>query len=382
MSRGDRGLGVLMVATRWSVGYRTLGALAVFAIGFGMPASGWAQEHRPLSSWLPRLSSYAQIRYTEHDPGRDAWGLRRSKLIFDGGHSGKARYHVQVIYKHNNGSRTDDTLYVQDAYFAFHAGKVGWTIGQFKPPFGLERFEPDARLYFVDRTEATNRLIVNGKLGQSFARDRGVQMDVGWKAWRLSAGVFAGGGANQNQKSNGPLGVVRLQWKRRGAWRGHRWFVRVGGAGSTRHADDLDLSHALKGVPKLWVKHFAGDDRRMNLFAEGKLGRFIGQAEVFRAWLNPDSGVSWKAQGAYGQLVVLPAKGVSLALRNAWMTPDADTPVPAVHNWTVAAAYDFRNIPLRLITDYAWYVGDSSSMSHVWRFQIQYVFAKGMPLTH
>jgi hypothetical protein len=352
----------------------------VYCAAQGATAS--AQERPSLDSRLLRFTAYVQLRYTDEDPGGAAWGLRRFKLIFDGGSKRRTWYHVQAIYKHNNGSRTDDTLYLQDAYFAFHTGKVRWMLGQFKPPFGLERFQPDARLYFVDRTRATNRLVVNGKLGQSFTRDRGVEMDVGRRAWQLSAGIFSGGGANQNQKSNGPLGVLRFKLQHRGTWRGHRWSWQAGVAGSARHAGDLDLGKALKGVSKSRTLHFAGDDHRANLFAKGRLGRFIGQAELFRAWLAPDAGASWKAQGAYGQIVFLPLRGMSLAIRNEWMTPDAGSPVPAVHNWTAAWTYDFRSIPLRLVTDYARYVGGSSRMRHVWRFQVQYVLARGMPLTH
>jgi len=361
---------------------RAFAALAILGVTLGTPAAGSAQEHGPLASWLPRLSSYVQIRYTENEPGRDAWGLRRSKLIFDGGHSGVVHYHVQLIYKHNNGSKTDDSVYLQDALIKLHVGGAVWTFGQFKPPFGLERFQSDAWLDFVDRTQATDRLIVNGKLGDSFTRDRGIQVDFGRHGSKLSLGLFQGGGANMDQHGNGPLGVLHYQYGREGRRSGRAWSWKAGLAGSLRHADDLDLAAALKGAHRGDLHHFVGDDRRLNLFVEGLWGRFRGQAELFRVWLAPDGGASWKAQGAYGQLTVLPAAGLSLAVRNEWMTPDADAPATAVHDWAVAAAYKFSRIPLRLITDYAWYVGGSSRTSHVWRFQVQYVFLEGMPLTH
>jgi len=356
------------------------GAIVVLVLFRAVAAS--AQEHRPLDSWWPRLSSYMQLRYTEKGPGRDFWALRRSKLIFDGGHSGVLHYHLQLIYKHNNGSKTDDGLYLEDALIKLHVGGTVWTFGQFKPPFGLERFQPDAWLDFVDRTQATNRLIVNGKLGDSFTRDRGIQVDLGRHGSKLSLGLFQGGGANMDQHGNGPLGVVHYQYGRKGRRSGRGWSWKAGLAGSVRHADDLDLGAALRGAHRGNLHHFAGDDRRLNLFVEGLWGRFRGQAELFRAWLAPDSGASWKAQGAYGQLTFLPAAGLSFAVRNEWMTPDADAPATAVHDWAVAAAYRFSRIPLRLVTDYAWFVGRSSSLDHVWRFQLQYVFARGMPLTH
>ncbi len=374
----------MLVNTSMSSGDRhLLFRVAVAVLMVIAPVGALAQEHGPLASWWPRLTSYMQLRYTGRAPGRDAWGLRRSKLIFDGGSTQKrARYHVQVIYKHNNGSRTDDTLYLQDAYVVVHTGKIGWTIGQFKPPFGLERFQPDARLDFVDRTQATNRLIVNGKLGDSFTRDRGVQADLDEGGLRFSLGIFQGGGANMDQHGNGPLGVVHVHAGRHGHRSGTVWDWKVGMAASFRHAEDLDLGAALKGAHRGNLHHFKGNDQRLNLFVAGRWGRLRGQAELFRAWLAPDVGASWKAQGAYGQVAFLPARGLSLAVRNEWMTPDTCGPAIAVHNWTAAVAYDFSRTPLRLVTDETWSVGGSSRMNHVWRFQIQYVIAKGMPLTH
>ncbi len=341
-----------------------------------------AQQHYDLSSWIPKPTSYIQVRYTDRDPGPDMGAIRRFKLMLDGGQAKVARYHIQLIYKTNNLSPTDDRIFLQDAFLRFHGGPLLWTVGQFKPPFGLERFQPDRMLDFVDRTASTSRLVVNGRLGESFARDRGAQMDYTRKGFRLSLGLFQGGGANNDQKGNGPLGVLRLQYTGRGNRTERTWYWEAGVAGSARRAEDLDLRGQLTGLPWSRIEHFNGYDHRLDLFIQGGWGRFRGQAELYRAWFDPRAGASWAAKGAYAQGAYLPVNGLILALRTEWMTPDVDAMVPSVHNWTVAVTYDVPGIPLRLSSDYAWYVGNSSRMAHMWRLQIQYVLLGGVPATH
>ena len=41
---------------------------------------------------------------------------------------------------------------------------------------GLERFTPDEMMFSLERSQATNRLVPNGNLGESFTRDSGVQI--------------------------------------------------------------------------------------------------------------------------------------------------------------------------------------------------------------
>jgi len=365
------------------IGMPWLGRVAgVGILACSWPTASLAQQHYDLSSWIPKPTSYIQVRYTERDPGPDQWAIRRLKLMLDGGQKKIARYHIQLIYKTNNLSPTDDQVYVQDAFFRFYGGGLLWTVGQLKPPFGLERFQPDSKLDFVDRTASTNRLIPNGRLGDSFTRDRGAQMDYTSRGVRLSLGLFQGGGANNDQKGNGPLGALRLQYGRKGKLRGRRWLWKAGIAGSARRDEDLDLRGQLVGLPWSRIWHFKGHDRRMDLFVQGAWGRFRGQAELYRAWFDPSEGSSWAAKGVYGQLAFLPVRGLITALRTEWMTPEVDARVHSNHNWTAAVVYDLPKIPLRISTDYALYVGGSSGADHVWRFQIQYFLLSGVPATH
>ncbi len=344
-----------------------------------LPLAAWADGARAPSPYLPALSSYIQVRYTDPSVGEDAWAIRRFKAMLDGGPEDGLRYHVQFIYKTNLQSSTDDQIYLQDAYVIVPASRgLGFKVGQFVPPFGLERFQPDWNLDLVDRTDLTNRMVVNGNLGKSFSRDRGVEGDWDHGGWQLSAGLFRGEGANMNAKGNGPLGVMRASYGRKGEEGQVPWFWRAGLAGSDRHDHDLNLSGELTGLNKKLTSRFAGRDSRLNAFAEAGWGKVRGQAEYFRAWLSPDRGGEIAAHGAYGQVAYLPVSQLILALRYEWFTPDVHSEAaPSLRQWDSSVTYDFRRVPLRLVADYLSPRGGSEAYTHTWRFQIQYVLLKG-----
>ncbi len=350
----------------------TLGAAAAFAGG----------DQAAPSPYVPVLSSYIQFRYTDPSKGDDAWAIRRFKAMLDGGPRDGLRYHVQFIYKTNLQSSTDDQIYLQDAYVLVPAARgLAFKVGQFIPPFGLERFEPDWALDLIDRTDLTNRMVVNGNLGQSFARDRGMEVDLARGGWQWSAGLFQGGGANMDSRGNGPLGVARLSYGGNESDGGTPRFWRAGLAASDRHDADMNLSSELTGLDKKLTSHFAGRDSRLNAFAQAGWGKLRGQAEYFSAWLSPDQGGEIVAHGAYGQAAYLPVRQIILALRYEWFTPDVHTEAaPSLRQWDSSVTYDFRRVPLRLVADYLSPRGGSAAYTHTWRFQIQYVLLKGLRL--
>jgi hypothetical protein len=275
--------------------------------------------------------------------------------MFDGGPKEGLRYHIQFIYKTNLQSSTDDQIYLQDAYVIIPAGKsFAFKLGQFIPPFGLERFEPDWNLDLVDRTDVTNRMVVNGNLGKSFARDRGVQADWTRGGWAFSVGLFQGEGANMNPSGNGPLGVARLSYGEKGEAGAAPWFWRAGLAASERHDAQMNLSPELPGLSKKLTDRFAGRDSRLNAFFEGGWGKVRGQAEYFRAWLSPDKGGEIAASGAYGQIAYLPVRGLIFAMRYEWFTPDVhEAIVPKEDLWAVGATVDIPKTSLRVACDYS-----------------------------
>jgi hypothetical protein len=347
-----------------------------------LAAPVFAEDPAGPAAYVPVLSSYLQIRYTAPG-GRDGtWAVRRLKAMIDGGPGRGLHYHVQFIYKTNLGSPTDDRVFLQDAYLVFPAtAGVALKVGQFVPPFGLERFQPDSKLDFVDRTDVTNRMVVNGNLGKSFARDRGVEGDWSAGGWAFSAAVFQGGGANMRARGNGPLGAVRATYGRAARPGGRAWHWRTGVAASDRRDADLDLSSALTGLSPELTSHFAGRDHRVNAFVEGSKGRVRGQAEYFQAWLSPDGGGGIGARGAYGQVAYLPAPPVILALRYESFVPSLRAiPAPRLRQWAFAVTYDVRRLPLRVVADYLVSRRGSLPCTHTTRLQIQYVLLEGLHL--
>ncbi len=333
------------------------------------------------SAYIPTLTSYFQVRYTEQNEGEDLLSLRRLKVMFHGGAATGLHYNVQFIFKTNNDSSTDDRIYLQDAYIIWPTWTgVSIKAGQFVPPFGLERFQPDYDLDFVERTNVTTRLVVDGNLGHSFARDRGVEGDWNSGGWQLSGGAFDGAGANTPPRGNGPLGVGRVSYGREEGRKERNWSWRAGLAAALRRDADQDFSGQLPGLSKELTQHFRGRDIRMNTFAQGRWGPLCSQGEYFRAWFQPASGAGITARGAYAQVAWLPCGRCILALRYERFNPDVRQPNDgASRQWTAAATYDWRGVPLRIATDYSWIAAETGPDT-VWRIQVQYFLAKRVDL--
>ncbi|MEJ2078823.1 MAG: porin [Acidobacteriota bacterium] len=348
------------------------------APSFGTLLASGANQH---SDYIPSLTSYSQVRYTELDSADDQLSLRRFKAIIEGGSSDRLRYHLQFIYKANNRSVTDDRVFLQDAYLVFLANRVlSFKAGQFVPPFGLERSQPDWNLDFVGRTDVTKRLVVNSNLGRSFARDRGLECNWDPGSWRLSFGIFQGAGTNNPSRGNGPLEVVQVRYEREGTHQGRQWSWRAGLAGSNRRAADLDFAPQLPGLDSSQTSHFRGQDRRLNVFVQGRWGPLRAQGEVFRVWLDPTFGSDILATGAYAQVAYLPVSHVILALRHECFNPNVSVATASsVSQWTAAATYDFAAVPLRFATDFSRARGRSGFRAR-WRIQVQYFLIRGFRL--
>jgi len=205
--------------------------------------------------------SYSQIRYTSFEDKGDYLSVRRLKLYGGGRIAGNWSYYMQFLYKTGNFSSTDDQIFVQEfnAILKTQSGKI--TIGQFKPPFGMERFEPDWSMPLIDRTQASDRLIPNGSVGDSFTRDRGIQWQTSpVNGFNYAVGVFDGNGANEHLRGNGPLVAGRGVYERRGD--DTRFHAEA--AVSWRRDHDIDFLSQFPGAPKGYTA-FAGQDARQDL---------------------------------------------------------------------------------------------------------------------
>jgi phosphate-selective porin len=278
-----------------------------------LPASLPAQEPADQASsnqqskrfeWI----SYFQLRYSGIEDAPDLYALRRFKLVLQGHLKPQVEFMIQGIFTDGDRSTTDGRAYVQDAWIKFTGWKYGQlTIGQLKPPFGLERFTNIYQLVSFDRSQATDHLIPSGQLGGSYGRDRGAQLDAWLASQRFyyAAGIFDGNGANNTWRGNSPLVTARMVGVlyRSPAKSSRKDRVTLGGAFSTRKDHAQDFTAALPGTAPLGYARFAGRDTHCNLEASADFGPISFRSEYFYAWYDPNRMpfVAVRASGFYAQ---------------------------------------------------------------------------------
>ncbi len=351
-------------------------ALAVICVG---GRAAWAQQDGRATPPPPRFSpsAYVQLLYTRAPEGEGDWAIRRLKVMADGVPVWRLRYHVQAIFKTGLHSSTDDRVFLQDAYLVVPAGTLQLKVGQFVPPFGLERFQPDAFLPLVDRSAVTNRLVPNGSLGRSFSRDYGVEAGWGGHGVDVSGGLFGGSGANMPGNDTGPLGVARVRASPPGIRPlGLSW--QAGFAIAVRHDEHLDLSAQLPTLPKPLLARFTGRDVRVDGFVTARGSRIETQMELLRVRLDPDDGPMLAARGLVAQLAVHLVKGVTVSGRYEYIRETRDA-LAGSRRWIVtgAAAVDVPHTPVRIVIDRT-VGGGAAPLVPVptWRIQTQVLLLK------
>ena len=318
-------------------------AFAFLAGGMVSGSLGAATHH-----W----QSYAQVRYTSSDDRGDYLSLRRLKLFGQGPVSGDWTYFLQFLYKDGNRSLTDDRIVMQEANVSNPMEFGRLTLGQFKPPFGMERFTSDYLLPLIDRSQPTDRLIPNGNLGISFARARGAQIErkIG-NAARCAMGVFDGNGANEPFEGNGPLVVGRLLYES-AAKRSSRFHCEV--AVSWRKDHSIDFLGQLPGAPPSYA-HFSGKDIRQDIAVAYDTGNNAFRAEYIAAQYNSDRyGVpSIDARGYYLQWARAISESWSAAVRYETMDPNISVTNAQDVSWlTVGATYCIDSYRHRIQANY------------------------------
>lgn len=258
----------------------------------------------------------AQPRFTaiENDSRNNIdnhfFGWRRLKLRMLGEATPRLSYYFQGVYKTHNFSPTDNRITLQEAWLV---GKflpaLRLKVGQFKPPMGLERFTADEMLLSIERSLPTDNLIPNGKLGDSFARDYGIQASGWFDRPKLGyeLAVMGGNGANEGHllQRGSYLMVGRLTWR---PWQSaiNRADLQMGAAMSFRRTHDLDLRQQLPGSGKLGYQHFNGQDYHYNVFLALDKGPASLRSEGFwaryhscRPGLPSLNALGFYAQAAY-----------------------------------------------------------------------------------
>lgn len=323
---------------------------------------------------------YVQGRFTHTENSENKFALRRLKLN-GGGHFMNGKYFAQGIFKDGNNSNTDGDPFLQEAWVQY--GFFPWLqlmAGQFKPSFGMERFTSDARMFFIDRTQATNHLVPNGNLGDSFTRDYGLQLDGGGENNRLyyALGLFEGEGANNPIRRMSPLLSTRLVY-----WLfddqpvlGRSLSLHLGGAFSVRWANDLNLSGCCPGPQSQQLKSFDGLDTRWNLELGADWETTTVRAEYFLAYLDPrNSGErAVTADGFYVQVAQILTTKIQAAVRFQVFDPDRSIVTKDDLYWTTLGLnYYFKENRAKVMVNYIFkQERDDAANNDTLQVQLQY----------
>jgi phosphate-selective porin len=272
---------------------RIIAVFAVATVAVSLPRSTSAQSVAA-HNW----QSYTQVRYTAVEDQKGYLSLRRLKLFGQGPIAGDWSYYLQFLYKANNHSPTDDHVWTQEANAILSSEKGKLTIGQFKPPFGMERFIADWTMPFVERTQPTDRLIPDGSIGGSFARDYGAQWQTkSFRGLTVASGVFVGNGANNSFEGNGPLLVLRAAYDTKHGV-DKRFHAEM--ALSWRKDANIDFRGQLPGAP-VGYADFIGQDVRQDVAVAYKWARNSLHAEYIAAQYHSERSFvsSINAAGGY-----------------------------------------------------------------------------------
>ncbi|MGB9620153.1 MAG: porin [Armatimonadota bacterium] len=295
--------------------------------------------------------SYTQVRYTDSEDKGNYLSLRRLKLFGEGPISADWKYYLQFIYKANNHSLTDDRPTVQDASATLDTTKGKLTVGQFKPPFGMERFVNSYVMPLVERSQATDRLIPNGSLDHSFTRDYGVQWQTKTPSGlTLTSGLFVGNGANNSFGGNGPLLVARVAHDKK--YQANR-RLRAEIAASWRRDANIDFRAQIPGAPAGYAE-FSGQDVRQDLAVAYEWPKNSLRTEYIAAQYRPNISVPRvNADAAYVEWDRDLSSRWQGAVRYEIMNPNTPGGVDKSFRWiNIGAVYRIHSYRERVQIDY------------------------------
>ena len=336
-------------------------AVAALVIGAGIATVSAQVLPPPLrdSTAIFRWSSYVQLRYTNVEGGEDLYGLRRLKVMMGGNLTPKIQWYAQGLFKDGNDSPTDGRVYFQEAWLRFAFRKeIQLAVGQFKPPFGRERFTPDFLILTIDRSLVTDALTPDGPYIDSFYRDRGFQLDGELRRrLRYAASVFDGRGANHQFHGIGPMiaGQVVDELVREKPFLGQPLTLQLGAATAFRWGRDLPFRPCCPGDAWSGMEHFRGADRRWGLEFSADWGKSSLRAEYLRARLRStsDSRLDFAASGWYVQAAQFLAPKWQVVAKFEGIDPNERVDNNKdVHQATLGLNYYLRQNRLKLMAGY------------------------------
>jgi hypothetical protein len=324
-------------------------------------------------------SAYLQLRYTRADDTSPLYALRRFKVMLNGKLSENIEWYAQGFFEDGNETGVDGHPYLQEAWLRFSQWKdAAITVGQLKPPFGMERFTPDYELFTIDRSVVTDTLIPNGDMPGSFDRSRGFQVNGKPLRGRLSysVGLLDGEGARQPFHGIGPLVATRIGYQpvERGHLKGRPLRLHIGGDFAFRRAQDL----AFRG-PWLSLPDFHGRDTRLGLEFSGDWGDASLRAEYIEAHFNFENTArpDFKADGFYAQAAKYLAPKWQIVAEFQGFNSHEPRLNPSGLRWTsVGVNYYIRANRLKLMADYIFKRERSYAAHDTLQVQFQYFFLK------
>ena len=306
------------------------------------------------------LISYFQARHTsvfsENNSNYNI-SLRRFKLIAKGKINSRFNFYTGIIYKTGNSSSTDNNIYLLDAYLNYSFSKsLNLRMGQFKPPFGWERFVSDYKMPGTERSQVVDRLIPNGALGKSFVRDYGVQF-FGKLSDHLKyeAALMAGSGANiKLTDTNFPMFTGRLSYTTKSSIT-NPFNVTIQLACSRRKNTNANFSKQLPGSDRNIFSKFEGTDLRWNSALYLTNGKTDIAFEYISSSFNPSAaGIDrLNARGWFLQLSQILLKNFQGLIKYEKFDPDISTINKYDATWiTIGTNYLFNKKHGRLMLDF------------------------------
>jgi hypothetical protein len=328
------------------------------------------------------IASYFHLRYTSAPNTDNYFSIRRFILFGKSDLLKNTSLSWRFIYMHNNKMSTDDRIYLQHCYLGIHiSSAVNLRLGQFKPPFGWERFVTDFQIIGVERSLVIDRLIPIGSIAPSFARDYGIQLFGDLKKSLLSYEFAAttGNGANRDLSlKNGPLVTGRLTLTKALSNREdiNPWRILAQLAFAYRKDQDINFTKQLPGREEDYLQHYQGKDLRINAAINLTHGRSHFAAEYIHANFDPkeQSRPDLNANGFSFQISHYLHQKIQAILK--YETFDPNKRIATAHDVslvTFGVNYYFNHQDGRLMVNYINKTKKENKISeHIFIIQLQY----------
>ncbi len=328
------------------------------------------------------FASYFHLRYSAIHNEENYFSIRRFILFGKSDLLKNTTLSWRFIYQHNNKMSTDDHIYLQHCYLDVNiSSALNFRLGQFKPPFGWERFVTDFKIIGVERSLVIDRLIPIGSIAPSFARDYGIEFFGDLKKSLLSYefAVTTGNGANRDLTlNNGPLIAGRLNLKKTfsnpGVNKPLRLLAQL--AYSYRKDQDINFTKQLPGEEEDSLQHYRGKDQRINAAINLEHGTSHFAVEYIHARFIPkeQSMADLDANGLSCQLSHFFHPKLQTIMKYETFNPN--NKINTAHDvslLTLGINYYFNHQDGRLMLNYINKTKkENKSSSHIFIIQLQY----------